>query len=854
VNLAARLMEYAEAGQVLASARTREAGGQTFVWEPVLPITLKGKAHPVSVFRLTGRRTTEGLHLVEPVHELPMVGRRAELDRLTALLARARANEGQVVEVLGDAGMGKSRLVGELVRHARARGFHVLGGQAQSFGAQTSYLGWGGVWRGYFLLPESGTNEELAATLGAQLLAMNPALLPRLPLLGAALNLTIPDNDTTRSLDAKLRKAALEGLLVECIRHRAGRGPLLIVLEDAHWLDPLSRDLAETIARGLQFLPVVLLLALRPPDAGRETEGGWRALPHFSELRLGELPPADAEELIRGKLRQLGGGDATPDPVVVQRLLERAQGNPFYLEETLNLLRDEGRDPNDPASWEDLQLPDSLQSLILSRMDRLSERQKPTLKIASIIGRVFEPGTISAIYPELHEPDVREHLSELERLELTAKERPEPELAFIFRHVVTQEVAYETLPYSTRARLHGQLGLFLERRNAAALDRHLDLLAFHFDRSDLEDKRRHYLLRAGYAAQDRYANAAAINYFRRVLPLLPPTERIPALLSLASVLEVTGDWSAAADTYAGALGLAQELGDRAAEARCLAAFGQLRRKQGDFAEANRQIGEARVLFQEVGDEAGIAQALNAAGSLAAQQGAYARARDLYFEGLEIRRRLEDHAGVGSLLSNLGIIAWFQGDFIDARRLHEEALALRRRLGNRWAIGNSLNNLALVVRDLGDAAQACRLLEECVAINRELGDRWSIANALGSLADVAISQGDAASAREFLAENIRINRELGDRTGLAFSLELSAQVAGVQGRPGVALRLAAAAGGLRESIGAPLSPSEQDRLDQTLAAACSTLNPAEQAEARQQGLALGLEAAIQLALAEDSAAA
>ncbi len=851
VNLAARLMDPAAPGQAIVSERTREATGDRFSWEAFPPLTLKGKAKPVPVFRLIERRSNEGLHLVEAAQDRPMVGRKPELERLSDRLARARSGQGQLVEITAEAGMGKTRLAIEVLRLARNRGFHTLGGEAQSFAANTSYLPWWGVWRGFFHLSEDGTLPVQAAAIAAQLLSMSPVLLPRLPLLGAVLNLALPENDTTRSLDAKLRKAALESLLVECLRHRAEQHPLVIILEDAHWLDPLSRDLLEVLARGIAFLPVLILLAARPPESNRETAPAWHALPHFTSIELGELSPTEAEELIRYKLTELGGQDAVPNPAVVHQLAERAQGNPFYLEEIINLLRDEGRNPNDPQSWEGLELPTSLHSLILSRMDRLSERQKPTLKVASVIGRVFDPGTISAIYPGLREPDVRQDLTELERLELTALERPEPELAFIFKHVVTQEVAYETLPFATRARLHGELGLFTERRHRDDLEQHLDLLAFHFDRSELEDKRREYLIKAAHAAQARYANAAALSYFRRALPLLPPAERIGPHLSLGKVLETTGDWPAAAESYRSALALAETHALRTDQARSLTALADLHRKQGEYPESSRLLDTARAIFREVENSAGIAQTLHIAGSVAAQQGAYDQARALYLESLETRRRNHDDAGVASLLSNLGIIAWFQGNHPEARRLYEESLAIRRRLGDRWAIGNSLNNLGLVVRDLEDPRGARRLLEECLTINREIGDLGSIANSLGSLADIALSLSDHAGAQDFLAENIRINRDLGDRNGLAFSLELSAQLDAAQGRPQRAFHLAGAATSLRDTIGAPLSPSEQERLDRTLLAASQSVSDEQRQAWIAEGRAMSLEHAIHTALHDDA---
>jgi class 3 adenylate cyclase/tetratricopeptide (TPR) repeat protein len=846
VNLAARLMEHAMPGQVLVSGRLQNAAADFFDWQPLPPIRVKGKKEPVPLFVLLKARSLSTLRLIEPTYALPIVGRAEELAIIKAKLELAFSGRGQVVGITAEAGMGKSRLLAEVIRVANPLQVAGYGGQCQSYGTNTSYLVWWTIWRGLFGLDSALPLAEQVRAIEQKLSEINPVLVSRLPLLGAVLNLPIPDNAVTRQFDAKLRKASLEALLLDCLRHWATK-PTLLVLEDGHWIDPLSQDLLTVIARGIVNLPVLLLIAYRPPEANRAQDPPFRTLPHFTELQLADLTPGEASSLITQKLAQLFGSNLAPPPKLVERLLARSEGNPFYLEELLNFLQDQGIDPHDARALEQLELPATLHSLILSRIDQLTENQRITLKIASVIGRLFQAATLWGIESQLDEARVKADLEALKRLDLTPLDKPEPELTYIFKHIVTQEVAYESLPYATRAKFHEAIGSYIERRCGDSLGPHVDLLAFHFDRSNNEAKRRDYLLKAGEAAQARYANSAAISYYERLLPLLPKGQRIPVMLKLGRVLELVGRWNDADQLYKDALALAEELADSHGRAQCLTAVGELLSKRGAYADAWNWLEKSRSLFHELGDEAGVAEALHFSGTVGAQQGDYQKASERYHQSLTIRRRLNDKRHIASLLSNLGIISWYQGDFPAARALYEESLALRRDLGDRWSIANSLNNLGLVLRDQGDVRGARRLLEESLAINRELGDRWSIANCLSSLGDVALSQKDYEAALAFLEESLAINQELNDRRAIAFLFEFFAELACAKNQPRRALRLAGAAAGLRDQIGAPLSPAEQVRLNHSLDSACATLSAVDKSNALDKGKAMALEQAVDYAL-------
>jgi len=584
----------------------------------------------------------------------------------------------------------------------------------------------------------------------------------------------------------------------------------VLVLEDAHWIDPLSHELLDVIVRATRELPVLVLMAYRPGGEDAFPGPAIRQRSRFTEMRLGEL---DRDSVARFVSLKLGGGKADVAREITDRLLRQSGGNPFFIEEILQFLRETGRELETRVDARGAELPHTLQSLILSRLDRLTESEQATLKVASVIGRHFEAALLWGAYPDLGvEGLIRDDLQRLSQQDITQLETPDPSLAYVFKHVLTQQVTYESLPFAFREKLHRQIGECLERSAGGNLSGVLNLLAHHFGHGDDTEKKREYLLRAADAAVASYANRAAIDYLRQAMPLLSEEEQVPALRKLAGVLEVVGDWTEAGQEYERALSLCSRHGLNLETARCEAAVGELFRKQGQYVDANAKLDRARQLFEEARDLHGVAQVLHTAGTIAAQQGDYDEARKRYDESLVLSRQFGDRRREASLLSNLGIIHMFQKDDVGARPLYEESLKVRREMNDLWAVAISLNNLALLNSNVGDHQGARKLLEEAVAINRKIGDRWALANSLSSLGEVALSAQDTVGAKTALDESMSLNLDLGDRRAIAYLRESFAQLAFLEGRHDEAVALVAEADALRKEIGAPRSPSDQARLD------------------------------------------
>lgn len=847
VNMAARLMQYAPPNTIIASINLRKSTGDLFEWVMHPPIKVKGKQEPALIFELRGEQVESMLQIHASQYERPMVGRKAELEQLVQLLEESLAGRGQVVALTAEAGMGKSRLLAEALKYAQQRPILGFAGECQSYGTTTSYLVWRWIWRSFFGVQSSSSLPEQIEQLKSALEHYNPELLPRLPLLGVLLDLDIPDSDLTRSFDTKLRKTSLESLLVECVQRRAQETALLFVLEDCHWIDPLSRDLLEVLARATADLPVMIVMTYRPTLLPEAISLPLSGLSNLSEIKLKSLSSAEIKELVSNKLVEMyGPSKQVPDGLVV-RLIVRTEGNPFYIEELLNYLRDNNIDLEQPQAIQQAELPPSLHSLILSRLDKLSEDQRSLLKMASVIGRIFQVAMLWGISSSfgLHER-LRQSLEVLSQLEFTVQSRPDPDLAYLFKHLITQEVAYESLAYTTRAAIHNQIAQYIEQHYADDIEPYVDLLAFHYDRSNNESKRREYLLKAGDAAARDYANTTAIDYYRRLLSLLVADERSEVLLKLGQVLERTGQWQETYNAYSEALNYAHQAQDRARQAQIQALLGELLRKQGNYTQAEMWLQQALTIASELDERPTLAQILHYLGSLALTQGQLDTAKSFFERSLALHQEQADLEAAANSISNLSIIAYYEGDAERAEQLAHEALRLRRQVGNRIWVANSLGNLGMLAFEAGRYLEAKDFMSEALKIERQVGDRAAIAISLNNLGNVARELGEYEQAANYYRDSLRMSRELGNTWGLTYLLEDIGVLAALHGVHEHALRLVAAAESLRIQINAPLSAPEQAALERKIETARKALG--ERAEAIwQAGKELPYEQAVALAL-------
>jgi class 3 adenylate cyclase/tetratricopeptide (TPR) repeat protein len=525
VNLAARLMQEAGDG-VLCDAVTAEAARATLAFEALAPVRVKGRADPVPVFRPGRPARGRG---PEPVARTPLVGREHERQRLTVALGRlAAAGDGrpdrtQVLVLEGEAGAGKSRLVAELVDQALAAGVPVLAGAGDAVERNTPWH----PWRELFGRLPAFEGADLAGRrrLVLELLGPDRELRDLAPLLNPVLGLELPETARSAELSGQGRADRTRDLLVRLLRAVVADTPTLLVMEDAHWLDSASTGLVLTLCR--ERMPLLLAVATRSQaEAGTLADDlSWVAYrrllraPNTERLVLDRLPSAAVRALVG---QRLGVGEV---PDALARLVEdKAEGNPLFTEELTVALRDadlvrvvDGRVALAAVVPEvlDRRIPRTVHGAITSRIDRLSPTQQLTVKVASVIGRVFAVVILRDVHP-LHDAVARTltaDLTAIERADLTVLESPEPDLQYLFKHVITQEAAYNLMLLSQRRRLHRAVAEWYERSGGGDLA----VLAHHWRQAEVPEKAAHYLERAGAEALREGAYAEAVRFFTALL-------------------------------------------------------------------------------------------------------------------------------------------------------------------------------------------------------------------------------------------------------------------------------------------------------------------------------------------------
>jgi len=802
VNLAARLLEAARPGQLLIDAPSHERVADTAIQDRLEPVTVKGKAGPIDVWAVRAVHDPAAPQARRSGSVARLVGRAAEVAAARALAERALAGEGQVLGLTGEAGIGKSRLGTEVARIAVGLGFAAYGGACRSHGTTTSYLVWRSVWRGLLELDTTLPIAEQQAQLTTWVARRDSGRPERAPLLAPVVNLPMPDSELTASLDPQLRDELLRSLLLGCLRSRAEAGPLVLVLEDCHWIDPASLALLELLARNVADLPVLVLAVARVTASDPSPLARLARLPHLTELRLAELPAADAERLVGRQLQRRYGPDAVLASEIVHRIAARGEGNPFYLEELVSFVHARGTDPRDTHAFATLDLPDGLHRLVMARIDQLTEGQKATIKVASVIGRRFQAGWISGGYPAAGRPhEVARHLERLDQLDLTPLQAAGPEPEYGFKHAITQEVAYQSLTFEMRKLLHERVGEFLEAAYPDRLAQFVDVLAYHYGRTRRVDKQRRWFRAAGDAAKAAFANEAAIEYYQRLLPLLPEHERGEVLVELGAVWQLTGRWVEAEQAYRRAMQAAEPAGDRTVLAASQRELGDLFMYTHSYEEAARWLRRAVEELERLGDRQGLSRALFRLAYTLIHQSAYDQALAVAGRQLAIAREAGDLAGVTSALTNLGLVRWNTGETTLALALLQQALDAATGAGDRRGLIHAANNLASVHFAGGGHAQAVASWLRALATAEEIGYRQVAAVVVGNLGEVYLLQGDHARATSCFVHAFQVAAELGDWTSMANRVASLAAVAAAGGREHDARRLFARATALTRMLDA-----------------------------------------------------
>ncbi len=521
VNLAARLMELAAPGQILVTERVVNAGSAHYQFSPMGAIPIKGKQDTVNVYQLQGRESTRS----QKNASTGMVGRLVERALLSEKLDSLRVDRtSHVIIFEGEAGIGKTRLLEYARSEALDHAVLTLSGTGNAIEKSTPYYAWRPVFSQIFKLDTLPDDKSVrSAHVLSQLEGtLDSPLRQLIPLVQSVIPLDFPENELTEQMNGQVRADNTQLLLLQILQNLASDSPVFIVLEDAQWFDSASWSLARRVAA--EVSPILMLMTTRP--LSEPVSGEYQALlaeASTTHLTLHPMPLDDVHALVAQRL----GVQRMPDSIA-SLISEKAEGNPFFAEELAYAMRDAGLihvsgdqlqlAPN--LDLKALALPESVQDLVTSRIDRLSHAQQLTIKVASVIGRIFIYRILHDSYPIDHERTaLRTQLETLGRLDLTSLETLEPEITYAFKHFITQEVSYSLMLFSQRRELHRTIAEWYEKFQADDLSAYYALLAHHWSNAEQPAKAIVYLEKAGEQALRDFANPEAAAFFERALTL-----------------------------------------------------------------------------------------------------------------------------------------------------------------------------------------------------------------------------------------------------------------------------------------------------------------------------------------------
>ncbi len=809
VNLAARLMGVATEGQVIVSQSTVHQSGDVFLLHEHEPVQVKGKSQPVDNYEALGLQE----HRVR--ERRPLVGRDEEWQIVHDLIDLVLDGETQVLTIVGDVGMGKSRFIEELTAHwTEEHRALSIGSSCPSFGRHTPYLPWLDLLRDFFGFNPADSNQVKLEKIGALLREVDPTWGDWTVLLGGLLGLEVEETALVRALDAQTRQRMIFRIVTGLVEHVASEQPLLLVIDDLQWADDTSVELVNQVARQVAGQPLLFVLAHRPEESLALDVAD---LPHRTGLRLEELSEEAGLRLLDVLL------PTTPQmPQQLKELiLEKAQGNPLFIDavahsliENYLTLDEETGTYHARADLDQIEIPDSVNRVIMSRIDRLDETSRNVLRVASVIGKEFKHWLLNAIYPYRRaEGELRERLDELSQREIL--DGPLAELLYLFRHILTLEVAYESLLYSDRRQLHRSIGESIETQQADRLAEYWEVLAHHYGLAEEWEKALDYHLQAARRAQSIYANEDAIHHFRQALKAAEQVagsedRQLAAHEGLGDVLDTLGDYDEALAHIRQAQELVTEidysLGDAARRLADLcrktaaihekksdyeAAFEWLHKGLG-FLEGIEAIEAARIyllgsgVYQRQGkNEEAVewcqksldiasqiqtresAQAMGRAyynlGGIYIRRGDLARALQFCRESLQIYEQIDDIVGQSQVHINLAN-AYFdrgkQGDWPKGTEHYLQALEIKRKIGDVYYQAVITLNLGQAYLDQGDLSQATSYNRQSLERWQELGSIYMGAVLRNNMGVVALRRGDPDEALELLQKSQEMFQQIG----------------------------------------------------------------------------------------------
>ena len=678
LKIASRLAANAEVDEILVSPETQRLIQPFFSLSSKGLLSLKPSAKAVPVFRVEGET---GIHTrleaAEVLGLTPYVGRAKELGVLQASLSRALAGEGQFVTVLGEAGVGKSRLLLEFLSSLEGTEVNIIQSRCHAHGSRTPYLPLIDALRDLLGLRKDESPDRIRKTAIANVKAIDPSLEAYIPVYLHLLSLESLDDGGTRDLKGDDLSIAIQEALSAILTLHSSSAPGIILLEDWHWADEASIETLKRVASLLPVHPLMIIITSRPDGLD------WTYVENHTLVNLGPLNESYSVQIIKSVV----GSEKLPDGFA-DLLYRRTGGNPFFTEEVCRTLVDDGtiRVVDGVArlegSLEDLNLPDTVQSLIRTRLDHLDPELQALLRRAAVLGREFNLRVLDRMTDR--QSAMASCLEGLQKKGLIQQIRVVPESVYRFKHVLTQEVAYDSLLLHQRKSLHESAGLAIEELYSGRLEEQLEVLTFHYSCAENWPK----AVRFGRQSAEK---ASRLGRFAEALAMLERAE----------------EWSEKLDETPESERIRIEIW--LSQERQCETLGLRDRQQS-------LIDRAFSFLNGSADQALLAEILVRQGELSTLLGCFDKAEAAFNQALEIRRSNADSIGERIVLRNMGFLHWRQGRYDDALTCNKTALSIDLSHDDKDGYAKDLTNLASILRSQGRPNEALAYVEEALKVN------------------------------------------------------------------------------------------------------------------------------------------
>jgi len=839
VNIAKRLTDAALSGAVFVTRKVEDRAKEAFEFQSLGTLRLADIEEPVEALCLIGPRTITGERPGFSKLGAPMFGRDKEFGELKEVFNKlascypepeaCETSKGKyrqlsrIIGIVGEAGVGKSRLKrefrGHLRQHLKERDFRWLAGGAWTIGQTPLYwpikmqiacaLGF-----------DPGASSQTISEALSRLMSGAKDKKELLPYLRQLFGLQHPDSPLS-ALEPRSIKDNLWIAIRQLYARWSQQKPLVLVFEDVHWSDGGTADFIDYLADFVSDFPILMLMLYRP---GFEPKFARRKGVPFTEMKIEPLSRHAETDLLDFYI-----APGRRERAFVRRLRHYSEGNPLFVEEFLLMLLEQGKLYEDGAKMrlaqdiETIALPTGLADVLGARFDRLSQRDKRVAYYAAVIGRTFLHSLLWYVHNSLHgEGDVREALDSLVERDIVFQKAIEPELEYTFKHAATREILVSRLTRSLRAELSKLISTKVEDLYSDRIGEFHGMLSEHWEFAGETGKAARHAALWGIYDQKQQRNFEAQDAFQRYdrlceqLPSSPlsPQEEGELLVSRIDVLQVLGrreeaigfcgvlsglgdgkwrsfalckearlreemgDWDRSLSLAEQALTASQQVGDRKTEAKSLWVIGIVHEQRGDWDQALRFFTESLELHRKSGDRRGMASSLGSIGIVHYQRGGYDQALRYYNEALEIGRGLGDRGKIATALIKIGVVHYQRGEYDEALRDYNEALGIYRDLGDRSA--TPLHNIGNVHEDRGDYEHALGYYNEALLMFRGLGDRRGTAFCLQDIGQVHCCRGNYDQALQCLYEALSLFDELGDRPSIGSSLN---SIAGVRAATG-----------------------------------------------------------------------